>query len=255
MRSVTIARTRTGFVLMATLWLVVGIAVAVLAMNTSATRLALGSRNRANSRRSYWHALGCLAGARSRADEALDRTDNPTSVWESLPHAVITEENNGCRIEVTAVGTTLDVNHSSAGAIRIAAERAGLAPDQTDSVLRVLGPPRSQPFRSVEELRAAGNGMLGRFGISTLFGVDTDKVNLARSPPPVVAGALSDVVSAVGLEQGQPPGIMRPATTYRTPAWWVSASASSGEPPSSATVAVRLVMIGRRAATQEVRTW
>lgn len=254
MRSARRSSARTGFVLMATLWLIVGIATIVLTTNAAAIQHALGSRNRTNSRRAYWRALGCLAQARSRADDALDHTENPESVWESLAQVITADEGGDCRIEATATGMTLNVNRASALALRVTAERAGLGVDRVDSVVRLLGPQRAQPFSSVEELREVGNGMLDRFGIGTLFGVDTETVNLGRAPAAVVAGALSDAAPPATAE-GPGAGMMHPYMPDRIAAWWLSSYASVGDPPSTTTVAFRLVLVGRRAAIQEVRTW
>ena len=141
--------------------------------------------------------------------------------------------------------------------------------------------PRNGPFASISELKLV-RGFESPVGIESLFGVDSDRVLLDRAPLAVIAalpGMTPEALARIAERRGQgmPIGVLGsfvaslPQTaraslfahyqalvgrTTDTPdAWLVTAQASASTAPVTASVELRVVRAGMRAAVVRRRSW
>lgn len=141
--------------------------------------------------------------------------------------------------------------------------------------------PRNGPIASIDELRLV-RGFDQIAGLDTLFGVDEERIDIDRAPLAVLAslpgfdvGALSSIAErrSNGMEVGDLGtlvGALPPAsrtlllahypelvrlTTSTPDAWTLSSKAAIGRPALVATLELRLVNAGGRAAIVRRRSW
>jgi type II secretory pathway component PulK len=125
-------RSRNGFVLLAVLWVMVGVAALGLALWLAARNAIRSSENRRAATIAAWRAEGCAERARSVIEDVLNgqvggmsgmsvtsvysrggwRTLDRTLRESPLMHA------NGCAVELRAAGSTIDVNSASEELLR-----------------------------------------------------------------------------------------------------------------------------------------
>lgn len=122
-------RSRNGFVVLAVLWVMVGVAALGLALSLAARNAIRSSENRRAATIAAWRAEGCAERARSVIEDVLDgrsagagalspysragwRTLDRTLRESPLMHA------NGCAVELRAAGSTIDVNSASEELLR-----------------------------------------------------------------------------------------------------------------------------------------
>jgi hypothetical protein len=247
---------RRGYVLIATLWLVVAIAGLTLSANVAAHTVIGASRNRVNQRRSYWQALGCWARRRAQLDAELAK--NAAGAWRQLG-AQEGSEADGCRVQLTPAGTTLDANHASEAATRAVLVEAGVGQPDADSIVRLIRQASVTPFTSSAAIRSRGGALLQRTGAAGLFGIDTGAVDMLRASAPVVAAARAGGRAATTSAVCCPARLARPPTdSMQAPAlaaWWITIAASRGDPPVTSVIAARITHLGEHIGIQEIRTW
>ena len=209
---------RAGFALLAVLWIMVAAASLGLIMTLAARESVAASRNRANATRAMWRAHDCLERARVAVDQALHEPDDfslhKTSPWLLLDSVVARSGLAGglsCRVQLRAVGTTLDVNAADADMIGRLLRAGGIpiarADSMTDALLdwrdsddmpRALGAergwyeqggratPRNAALASDREIVLV-RGFDSAAAVAGLSSVDSARIVLPRAPLAVLA--------------------------------------------------------------------
>jgi len=217
----TATRVRPGFVLLAVLWIMVGVSAVGLALALVARRSATAAHNRRALLVAEWAAEDCVNLSEEIIGDALVRAAHSpadSATWAMLdrygPNAPIQGPfvaDSDCTADLRAAGTTIDVNTADHVSLTRVLVAAGNRPETADSladaildwrdpdqVSREHGaeapwyiangrvPPRNAAFANVRELEQVRG--LERFGgLDSLFGVDSDRIVLDRAPLPVIA--------------------------------------------------------------------
>lgn len=212
---------RGGFVLLAVLWVMVGVGTVGLALALAARRAAGTAQNRRALVVARWAAEDCLNRTQAIIDDALHRArdaQSDSAVWATLdlflPNRVSAESSvvdSACDATLRAAGTTIDVNSADDTALMRLFTAAGVPAARADSLIDAILdwrdadrvprphgaeadwyvahnrlPPRDAPFADVRELRLV-RGLEHFAALDSLLGVDSDRVVLDRAPLPVIA--------------------------------------------------------------------
>jgi type II secretory pathway component PulK len=179
MVSVRRAGPRSGYALLATLWICVGVG-ALAALISVSSREAIGAaRNRVALTSAMWLAQACLTYARETVRDAMSRSSDP-AIWDHIDR-VLAEARapvSGCSISARAVGARLDVNASDEATLSRLFQAAGWRTSRADSAAAAIAdwmdaddqpraggaerewylarhriPPSNSPFVDARELR------------------------------------------------------------------------------------------------------
>lgn len=211
-----------GFVLLAVLWVMVGVSALGFGLALEARRAAGTARNRRAATMAMWLAEDCASRAESAIGSALDRrsgdsASSPDVVhrsWSRLDEAVAASpELSGapCALTLRPTGTTIDVNSADDSMLVRLFLALGNAPAVADSltdaildwrdaddVPRPSGaeaawylalhrvPPRNADLADVRELSRV-RGFENRPGLDSVLGVAPDRIVLDRAPLAVIA--------------------------------------------------------------------
>jgi type II secretory pathway component PulK len=226
-------RARRGFLLLAVLWVLVGLAGLGLALNMAGRDAVATAQSRVSLARAHWLAEACVEMARAVGTEALAETGE--AAWRGLDTVVASSPllaSTGCALDVRAAGTTLDVNGADAEQLRRLFVALGALPASADSLVDALLDwrdadhevrpngaerawyevqhrflPRDGPIADGHELVRV-RGLDSLEGIDSLLGVETGRVVLSRAPLPVIAalpGFSEDAVLRIGELRDQGP--------------------------------------------------
>ena len=215
-------RRPTGFVLLAVLWVMVGVGVTGLALALAARRATAAARNRMGAMAAAWGAEDCLARAEAEIAAVLlaqTATDGgprgagaPT--WASLDRALTDAPVSGdgrCTVTAAPSGVTVNVNTADQELLTALMQALGVARPRTDSLVDALLDwrdadaiqrpngaeagwyaghhriaPRNGPFadaREIERVRGARDVP----GIDSVLGVTEGRIVLDRAPLAVIA--------------------------------------------------------------------
>ena len=207
------SRARDGFVLLAVLWVIVGLASLGLALSLVGRDAVGATQNRVNLARAHWLAEGCVNVVRAVAAEALADREHANRAWRTLDELVSSSPlvtALGCELTIRPAGVTMDVNAAGAEQLRRTFTALHVMPLRADSLVdaildwrdpddesRPIGAerawyeqqrrfmPRNGPIQDVRELsRVRGLDQLA--GLDSVFGVDGGRVSLAGAPRPVL---------------------------------------------------------------------
>jgi len=226
---------RRGFVLLAVLWVMVGVSALGFALALVARRAAGTAHNRRAAAAAQWLAEDCANRAEAAIGDALthrgaDSTASAEVVrisWAALDTAVEVSplmREAPCAVALRPAGTTIDLNTADDGLLRRPFVALGYPPAVADSladaildwrdaddvprpsgaeaawyVARRRASPRNGPFADVRELRRV-RGFESRSGLDSLLGVEPGRIVLDRAPLAVVAalpGFTNEAVSRV----------------------------------------------------------
>lgn len=223
---------RRGFVLLAVLWVMVGVSAVGLALTLAGRRAVGAARNRHALAVARWAAEDCLNQAEAIINDALHRAAGApadSTVWTRLdllsPYATRREPfvlDSACSAALQPAGTTIDVNTADGQTLRRLFVAAGVQPARADSISDAILdwrdadqvphehgaeapwyvahdrlPPRDGPFGDVRELRRV-RGLEQFDGLDSLLGVDSDRVLIDRAPLPVLAALTGFRDEAIG---------------------------------------------------------
>jgi type II secretory pathway component PulK len=228
---------RRGFVLLAVLWVMVGVSALGLALALSARNAIRGAENRRASEIAAWRAEGCAERARAVIAAALSgahdvRSMNvaapsspPLGGWRTLDQVVADSplmRSSGCAVTLRAAGSAIDVNaaseellHDFLTALIPSSDRADSLTDaildwrDPDDVPRPLGAergwyeqagrivPGNGPLSNVRELRLV-RSFDAIGGLDTLFDVEPGRIDLGHAPLAVLAALPGFTSEAVG---------------------------------------------------------
>ena len=228
---------RSGFALLAVLWVIVGVAAMALAGSLAARTAIATAQNRVDHTRAAWRAEGCLEIARATIETGLATGERSAATWNAVD-SVLADSRDvrgaGCDLTVRAAGAALDVNAAGAeqlrAVFRASGARAGQADSLTDAVLDWRDPDdiarpngaESDWYTARDQLRPRNAGIadvaeFGRIrgmsevsGIDIILSVEPGRVPLARAPLAVIAslpGFGDEAVARVAEMRlrGQPP--------------------------------------------------
>jgi type II secretory pathway component PulK len=208
---------RRGFTMITTLW-VMTVASIVAMAGVLAGRMTVNvGRNRVQSERAYWVAVGCARRAQARIDDRLGEASiagDETRIWRTLDQSVlpaVLSPSSPCDLRLEAAGTRLDLNTATpqmlAALLRTigetdvsAAQMADALVDWRDSdqVVSPLGAerpwylavaratPRDGPFPDIRELALVrGFEISSRF--EPYFTTEPGRVSLGHASAEVLA--------------------------------------------------------------------
>jgi general secretion pathway protein K len=207
------SRARGGFVLLAVLWVLVGLASLGLALSLVGRDAVGATQNRVNLTRAHWLAEGCVNVVRAVAAEALADREHANAAWRTLDELVASSPlvtGLGCKLTVQPAGVTMDVNAAGAEQLRRTFMALRVMPLSADSLVDAIldwrdpddesrpsgeeragyveqrrFAPRNGPIQDVRELsRVRGLDQLA--GLDSVFGVDGGRVSLERAPRAVL---------------------------------------------------------------------
>ncbi|HEY4216568.1 MAG TPA: hypothetical protein VGM67_05490 [Gemmatimonadaceae bacterium] len=275
-------RSRRGFTLLTTLWILSVASIAAMAAALSGRTAVDAGRNRVNFERAHWRAVGCARRAQAAVDAAL--SDAPTSegvaiVWRTLGRAVASSPLiASCDVALEAAGTRIDLN--SATPEMIVALLAELGYDDQATAMADILADRDTPLADVREL-ARMPGFAGFEQFDSLITVEPGRISLATAPSVVlqtVPGISTEAAdSIVGRSMsGEPFDVLLNVvdvisesaaseliahyveasrlTTADPDAWVLSVRATTGLPPATERLEWRLARIGRRVTVVDARS-
>lgn len=229
-----------GFVLLAVLWVMVGVGAIGFGLALVARRAAGAARNRRAATVASWFAEDCANRAEAAIGEVLEHRGGDTAsadvvrlTWGRLDEAVansVALTGGRCALSMRATGTTIDLNtadDSLLGRLFVAlGDPPALADSLVDAILdwrdaddlpRSNGaesawylaqrrtPPRNAPFADVRELGRV-RGFETHNGLDSVLGVDPDRIVLDRAPLAVIAalpGFSREAVTQVAVHRAR----------------------------------------------------
>lgn len=210
--------TRSGFALLAVLWVIVGLAALGVATSLAARNAIVAAANRVAIARATWRAADCLERSRAAIADALhaspERDARGLSGWSALdasvPAAPIVSGAR-CDVRLRAVGARIDINSADAEMIGAVLRGAGVPDARRDSMVDALldwrdaddeprprgaerrwyaqhsrFAPRNGPFADVREIGRV-RGFEALKGLDSVFSVEPGRVSLAHAPLAVLA--------------------------------------------------------------------
>lgn len=300
------ASRRDGFVLLAVLWMLSGVAILGLLL-TMTSRDALGTaRNRMNLARARWRAEGCVERARAAVEEGANGFVIQDSSWLVLDIVIARSPlTAGCELSVRPTGVGLSVNDASSEELHALFAAAGLMSAAADSLsaaildwrdsddaLRPAGAergwyvaagrvsPRNGDIESLDEL-AMVRGLESRPDLVALFSVARDRIFISRAPLPVLTtlpGMSPSIIALIGQRRragdfaldlqtlaAAAPTDIREGLLANTPrlaslvttqpeTWIIASSASTGQPPLTARLELKVARSGGRLAVLQRRS-
>jgi general secretion pathway protein K len=232
-------RSRGGFVLLAVLWVMVGVTALGLALALSARGAIRAAENRRAETIATWRAEGCAERARSVMEAVLDGQGATMGVqpvysragWRALDRTLAESpllRSNDCAVSLRAAGSAIDVDIASEELLHDFFTALDLPPALSDSLVDALldwrdpddlprpfgaerawyeregrVPPRNGPLQDAREL-ATIRGFSALPGIDSMLGVEPGRIDLGHAPLPVLAalpGFTSEAVSRVAEER------------------------------------------------------
>lgn len=208
---------RSGFALLAVLWLMVAVASLGATFSLAAREAIATARNRAAASRASWQAYDCLERARAAIHDALAETGTgarSASAWLSLDTVIARagiERRQPCRLDVHVAGAALDVNALDGEILRRLFRASGVPPTRadsltdalldwrdTDSIPRLFGAeaewyagalraaPRNAPLAADRELMLV-RGFDRESALHSLLSIEKARVFFDRAPLAVIA--------------------------------------------------------------------
>lgn len=209
---------RSGFALLAVLWIMVAASALGLTLALSARESVAAARNRVNATEAMWHAQDCLERARAAIGDALEEAVAQSSAkatsWQFLDTLVSRSpiaSSELCALQLRPSGVALDVNAADPemlGRLLRAAGFDGARADSmsdalfdwrdADDVPRPRGAerswyakearltPRNAPLASDREI-ALVRGFDSFAGVDGPLTVEPGRIVLARAPISVIA--------------------------------------------------------------------
>lgn len=205
---------RTGFALLAALWVIVGLSAMTLTGLLVARDVSTAAENRIMLTRARWRAEECLERALAVVDDAL--SGRIPGGWEYLDRAVAAAPEvtrAACDVTFTPTGIAVDVNAADGDQLLALLEAIGIGEPRADSMVdalldwrdgddipRPMGaernwyreagrfPPRNGPFADLRELkRVRGFEALPDSILGLVFTVEPGQIVWSRAPLAVLA--------------------------------------------------------------------
>lgn len=221
-----------GFVLLAVLWVMVGVGTLGLGLALTARRAVGTAHNRRAATVAMWLAEDCASRAeaaigevlRPRGGDTTSGADAKRATWSRLDEAVANSadlRHASCAVGMRPTGTTININTADDSLLARLFISLGNAPAVADSLADAVldwrdaddvprpngaergwylahgrGAPRNAPFADVRELRRV-RGFGKRVGLDSVLGVEPDRIVLDRAPLAVIAALPGFTAEAV----------------------------------------------------------
>jgi len=220
---------RNGFVLIAVLWVMIGVSALGFGTALIARREVDAARNRIALRATAWSAQDCVSRAQAVIGAALERriaNASDSTSWETLGGSLAASplmHGIECSVELHAAGQRLNVNIADSATLFRLMRALGVGPAKADSLIdaildwrdaddqpRPLGAerdwyaaehralPRNGPFADARELELV-RGVETVPGLDTLFDTERGRVSLNDAAMPVIAALPGFTREAVAL--------------------------------------------------------
>ena len=228
---------RPGFVLLAVLWVMVGVSALGLALALSARNSIRGAENRRASEIAAWKAEGCAERARVVIEAALEgragrlsannvsQQDPSRGGWRTLDGVVAESPlmmSSGCMVTLRAAGSAIDVNTASEELLYTFFTGVVASSDRADSLTqaildwrdpddlpRSLGAEREWYERGGRTLPRNGHlsdarelqyirGFDAIGGLDSMLDVEPGRIDLSHAPLAVLAALPGFTSEAVG---------------------------------------------------------
>jgi len=220
---------RRGFVLVAVLWVMVGLSALGVGIALIARRAVDEARNRIALRTATWSAQDCVSRAQAVIAAALDHQAaiaGDSTSWETLGQSLAASSLmhvSECSVELHAAGELLNVNTADSAMLFPLMRALGVGPAKADSLAeaildwrdtddqpRPLGAerawyaaahralPRNGPFADARELELV-RGVDAVPGLDTVFSTEKGRVSLNDAALPVIAALPGFTREAVAL--------------------------------------------------------
>lgn len=204
---------RRGFVLLAVLWVLVGLAGLGLALSLVGRDALSATQNRVSLTRAHWLAEGCVSVVRAVAATGLADLTRADAAWHTLDEVVADSPltgNTKCDVSVRPAGAALNVNTADAVQLRRVFIALHIMPMSADSLVdaildwrdaddeprpngaerlwyheRQRFTPRNGSIADVREL-ARIRGLDQMPGLDSVFGVEPGRIPLGRAPRAVL---------------------------------------------------------------------
>jgi hypothetical protein len=152
-----VGRPDGGYVLLAVLWIMVGVGGLTFLITAAARTAIAPSRNRMALTAASWTAAGCLAQARDRLTRSLaaaeyEPGDARMTAWNAIDRTLGGDifNDSPCRVSARALGAKLDVNTSDESTVAMVLLKAGMRRGQADSTAAVVASHR--PYLDMRQL-------------------------------------------------------------------------------------------------------
>jgi general secretion pathway protein K len=208
-------RARSGFALLAVLWVIVGLTTLALASSLVARNAIAAARNRTELARARWRATDCVERARAAMGALLrSPAQGDTPVWSTMDAGISVSPlltSARCDVRMRAVGTRIDVNHADGEMLTALLRRLGVDSLRRDSMVDALldwrdaddvprprgaerdwyasrgrGAPRNGPLADIHELLSV-RGFESLQGLDSVLDIEPGRISLARAPLAVIA--------------------------------------------------------------------
>jgi len=220
---------RRGFVLIAVLWVMVGVSALGFGTALIARRAVDEVRNRIALRAAAWSAQDCVSRAQTVIGATLDygtAIAGDSTSWETLGGSLAASplmHGGECSVEMHAAGQRLNVNVADSATLFRLMRALGVGPATADSLVdaildwrdaddqpRLLGAerawyaaehralPRNGPFADAREMELV-RGVEAVPGLDTLFDTERGRVSLNDAALPVIAALPGFTREAVAL--------------------------------------------------------
>jgi general secretion pathway protein K len=232
---------RGGFVLLAVLWVLVGLASLGLALSLVGRDAVGATQNRVGLARAHWLAEGCVSVARAVAASELTDPTRADAAWRTLDEVVANSplaSNTGCDLSVRPAGATLNVNTADAPELARVFLALHIMPMSADSLVDAIldwrdsddeprpngaerawyeerrrFTPRNGPIADVRELgRIRGLDQLS--GLDSVLGMEPGRIPLGRAPRAVLMALpgfteeLADRIAELRERRALPPDLL-----------------------------------------------
>jgi general secretion pathway protein K len=232
---------RRGFVLLAVLWVLVGLASLGLALSLVGRDAVDTTQNRVSLARAHWLAEGCVSVVRAVAVTELADPTRADAAWRALDEVISDSPltgSTGCDLSVRPASTTLNVNTADAAQLRRVFLALHVMPMSADSLVDAIldwrDPdddrrpngaerawyqerqrfiPRNGPIADVRELTRI-RGLDEMSGLDSVFGVEPGRIPLGRAPRAVLMALpgfteeLADRIAELRERRALPPDLL-----------------------------------------------
>jgi type II secretory pathway component PulK len=272
-----------GYVLLAVLWILVGIAGLAFAVGAAARGAIATSRNRMALTMAEWNAAGCLAQVHDMLAGMLRRQERePTAglrtTWSRLDRALdssLAASAFPCRLSLHPAGGRLDLNATDSPTLAMVLRNAGMKSDQAESAAAVLVSRR--PFVDLRQL----HGLVELASLAlpdSLLDVVTGPICINHAPAAVLAAlpgftettvqelldarrrgvlisGFHELTPLLSPDAPDAPAGLPGIVVLEPTAWVMVARATEGEPPVSVAVEVRVVRSEAGVSLTRRRSW
>jgi hypothetical protein len=270
-------------VLLAVLWIMVGIGGLTLAITAAARTVIAPARNRMALTAAVWSAAGCLAEARDLMAQALAPTSpqpvvTAATAWNRIDRTlegslVLTDPS--CSVSARPLGAKLDVNLSDERALAMVLLKGGMSAGRAESTAAVLTSHR--PFVDMRQLHLL-QGLESVELLDSVLDVDAGPISLSHASRAVLGilpGFTDETVWKVldARKRGTPvsgflelasllspdaPGAsarLPGVAVFETAAWVITVRATTGKPPVTAVLEARLIRSDSGTTIARRRSW